>query len=482
MDIIKALESPEIFGGMIQDQGTFENWKVFLKSIFALPMTADERKSFSKFTGRVTPPAGQVSEAYVIAGRRSGKSLMAGLISCYLALFRDWRPYLTPGEIATVQIIAVDRSQAAVVLGYIRGILNLKPWTIDGRPVVAKELSDSVELSNGVRITVQTASFRTSRGYTIIATIADEISFWRDQGARPDVEILRAVRPAMASVPGSLLICLSSPYMRSGVLYDAHKRLFGKECDDVLVWQAATRAMNPAIDQGVIDRAMKEDYTAAQAEWEGQFRADLETFLDYETIEAAVVPGRRELPRLPRVEYTAFADPSGGRQDAFTLSICHKEKSGKIVQDVLRCVKPPFDPGQVAAEFSQVLKDYGVRTVRGDRYAGAWVEAAFKENGIVYKAADKTKSDIYLEFLPLLAQGRVELLDNPAMIAEFRGLERRTRSGGKDQVDHGPRGHDDLANAAAGAVVSIVDRSRSVPRVRDITPRGDFERGWQRIY
>jgi len=155
---------------------------------------------------------------------------------------------------------------------------------------------------------------------------------------------------------------------------------------------------------------------------------------------------------LDDVSYFGWCDPSGGRGDAMTLSLAHKEGE-KIVVDVIRAKFPPFDPAQAAAEFSEVLKAYGLCEVMGDRYAGAWVENAFLDNDIGYRASELNKSEIYLEFLPLMARGMVELLDHPKMIGELRGLERRSRSGGKDSVDHGPRGHDDLSNSAAGACV-----------------------------
>ena len=44
----------------------------------------------------------------------------------------------------------------------------------------------------------------------------------------------------------------------------------------------------------------------------------------------------------------------------------------------------------------------------------------------------------------------IELLDNPILVNQLANLERRTRSGGRDTVDHPPNGHDDLANAVAG--------------------------------
>ena len=113
---------------------------------------------------------------------------------------------------------------------------------------------------NTGRIGVATASHRTIRGYTMLAAVSDEIAFWRsDDSASPDVEILNALRPAMASVEGSVLLALSSPYRRGGVLWKQHTRHFGKDGDPVLCWQAPTRTMNPALPQDVIDDAYAEE-------------------------------------------------------------------------------------------------------------------------------------------------------------------------------------------------------------------------------
>ena len=61
------------------------------------------------------------------------------------------------------------------------------------------------------------------------------------------------------------------------------------------------------------------------------------------------------------------------------------------------------------------------------------------------------KSSLYTNLLPLLNSYRIELLDHPRLVAQLCGLERRTARGGRDSIDHAPGGHDDLANAVAGA-------------------------------
>jgi hypothetical protein len=60
-----------------------------------------------------------------------------------------------------------------------------------------------------------------------------------------------------------------------------------------------------------------------------------------------------------------------------------------------------------------LLRSYGVRGVTGDRYAGEWPRERFRVHGIEYQVAEKTKSDIYRDVLPILNSGRAELLALP---------------------------------------------------------------------
>ena len=175
-----------------------------------------------------------------------------------------------------------------------------------------------------------------------------------------------------------------------------------------------------------------------------------------ELIDAAVIPGRTELPASRRLGYTAFVDVSGGVSDASVLGIAHVEdgtRAKHIVLDQLVVATAPHEPHEVVARFAAVLQNFGIRTVTGDRYGANWVVDAFKHFAITYDQSDLDKSAIYAEVAPLFAERRIELLDHKRLITELRLLERRPRAGGRsDAIDHPPRAHDDCANAAAGAI------------------------------
>jgi hypothetical protein len=197
------------------------------------------------------------------------------------------------------------------------------------------------------------------RGYSIVAAVCDEIAFWRDETtANPDVEVINAIRPGLATTRESLLLAISSPYARRGALWSAFKENYAKE-GPVLVWQADTRAMTPTIAEATVQEAYDRDPSAAAAEWGAEFRRDIESFVPTEAVEAIVVPERRSLPPAAGVRYFGFVDPSGGSQDSFTLADAHRTKEATALDLVLER-KPPFSPESVVEEFSSTLREYRI--------------------------------------------------------------------------------------------------------------------------
>jgi hypothetical protein len=450
INIIRALNDPKVFGRYFRAE-SWNVWRVFLAALFGLPLTHDQLQLYKQFTGRSTAPTSPLQEAWLVVGRRGGKSFVLAVIATFLACFHDWRPYLGPGEVGTIMIIAQDRKQARAIKRFISGLLRETPLLA---PMLEEETVEAIRLRNRVSIEIHTASYRSTRGYTIVAALLDEVAVWEsdETSAEPDAEIINAIKPGMATIPGAMLLCASSPHARRGALWEAYRKHYGQDGDPVLVWQAPTRAMNATVPQSYIDGHMADDPARAQAEYGAQFRSDVAAFVAREVVEAAVVPGRHELPPMDGVRYTPFCDPSGGSSDPMTLGIVHVEGGNRVVLDAVREVRPPFSPDAVVAEFSALLKSYGCTVVWGDRYAGVWPRERFGVHGITYQIPNKTASDIYVEFLPMLNSRRVELLDHPRLVSQFCQLERHAGSG-KDRVTHPPSGHDDVANSVAGASV-----------------------------
>jgi phage terminase large subunit-like protein len=161
--------------------------------------------TYTACTGRSMAPAVPFTEAALCVGRRGGKSRVLALIAVYLATFRDYRPHLAPGECATIVVMAANKAQARSIFRFVIGLLKAVPLI---RPMITDDNTEQIVLNNRVIIEIATASFRTSRGYSFAAVLADEVAFWRsdESSANPDIEIMRAVRPGMASIPGKHIV------------------------------------------------------------------------------------------------------------------------------------------------------------------------------------------------------------------------------------------------------------------------------------
>jgi hypothetical protein len=198
------------------------------------------------------------------------------------------------------------------------------------------------------------------------------------------------------------------------------------------------------------------------SEWGGVFRDDLESYVSPETVDACTERGVIQRSFRSGNYYVAHVDPSGGRQDSFAIAIGHVE-NGVGVLDVLLERRPPFSPESTVAEFCDVLKGYGIARIEGDRYGAEFTQELFRKNGIEYVEAERTTSDFFAGFLPILNSGRVSLLDHRRLASQLCALERRTsRVGAKDQIGHPPNGHDDCACVVAGLVVNLVG-ARNAP-------------------
>lgn len=450
MDILQAMSDRALFGGLF-DGESWAAWRAFLAALFALPMDDGALALYRHHTGRTTPPALPFREAALVIGRRGGKSRVLAAIAVYLAAFIDYGPFIVPGEVPTIAIIAADRRQARVLLRYVIGTLRAVEMLAG---LVDEEMAESVSLKNGVAIEIHTGAIGSPRGRTFIAVLCDEIAFWRSEdSANPDVDVVGAVRPGLASIPGSMLLMASSPYARRGVLWTTFRKHWGRDDARVLVWRAKTLEMNPRLDPTVIEEAREEDPAAAAAEYDAEFRSDIAAFIDRAVVEAAIVQGRFELPPLPGVSYVGFVDPSGGSSDSMTLAIAHRSGDAAVL-DAVRDVAPPFSPESVVRDFAALLRAYRISSVTGDRYAGEWPRERFREHGIGYSPSERVKSDLYRDVLPILNSGKAELLDVPRLVNQLCALERRTARGGRDSIDHPPGAHDDLANCVAGALLA----------------------------
>ena len=127
------------------------------------------------------------------------------LIAVYLGCFRDFRQYLAPGEMGRIRIMSGDLAQTRTIYDFVSGLLHASP-IIKSR--IVRETPSSIELDNKIEIETGVASYKAVRGYTLVCAICDEAAFWRtaDDSSNVDVEVLRGIEPAMATIPNAKLL------------------------------------------------------------------------------------------------------------------------------------------------------------------------------------------------------------------------------------------------------------------------------------
>ena len=361
------------------------------------------------------------------------------------------------GEDLYALILAQDQR------GAVRSLFRYASLPFERLPLFAGLVAcrdlQTLRLTNGMTIAAYPCRPAAVRGLRARIVVVDELAFFTSHRRQPGGrEMLRAIRPTLATTGGKLVI-ISSPYGQSGALWELHVRHFAKDDSTTLVWQATAPEMNPTLPADYLARMAEDDPEAYRSEVLGEFRAGVAQCFDPEALEAVVLRGERERLPEPGVRCEAGCDAASGTgSDAFAVAVAHRTPDGTALLDAVRAWRPPFSPESVIAEAAAFLHTYRAFEVEGDAYAPGFVEDGFRRHGVRYVRADRTRSAFYLELLPLVNATRVRLLDLPDLLRELRGLERWRGRAGRDRVDHRRGAHDDAANAAAIALVRAAGR------------------------
>ena len=188
---------------------------------------------------------------------------------------------------------------------------------------------------------------------------------------------------------------------------------------------------------------------------------------DADKIMSAVVAGRKSIPFEYGRRLFAHVDMSGGSKDDAVLAIAYKDDSGRAVlaRIAQQTGKAPFDPRAAVAKFAGVLKEYGIKRVSGDAYAGETYRRDFQSEGITYVLDSRSASDLYEAIEPKINAGEVELLDDPKLIDQWVSLIWRG-----NKIDHqvGGGAHDDYCTAAAGALLAAFGSARMPMKISPV--------------
>lgn len=374
----------------------------------------------------------------VVAGVRSGKSILAGGVALRSALVADLGP-TRPHEIPRAVVVGPSLDNAGQTFSLLRGALVSGPLA----SLIVEETSESILISrpHDGRI-VELAVVAASRGAIkvrsrwLVAAVLEEAALFGVEATGSVVnaeELLRAAEPHI--LPGGQIAVISSPYGREGLLFDLYRDGFGKPSPRLLVVHAPTVAMNPAFDRERIEALRRTHPDVAAREYDATWLDADTSFLDSASITRAQREAPEALPPSSTHHYVAAIDPAT-RGNAWPLVVGHREGDRVVIDLAVQWVgskSSPLSPRSVLAELASLVKPYRVTSLLSDRWAIDALADLATDVGLslceVRRTPEETVSR-WLDLRALLGAGLLELPPDPVVRSDLAALRRRVSAGG----------------------------------------------------
>lgn len=456
--------------------------QVVLKAIYGLPLRGREFEIWNAMNGKgrfdslgfligleeaeVPYPGEEMEDVTLIVGRRAGKSeRISSFVVAYEALCGGHKQFVGSRQDPIFLQVAQDLATAKSNLRQF-----ILKW-LEESPIGKKELgdvkktvtADSIRLKRGL-ITVGPPTIKL-RSQAIAVCAADELAVWpKDrESANPDLEVERAVRPAMMQFPFRKFVKTSTPWTEEGLLWEAAQ--VGTQGAFLEVAQRATYRKfmvlrgptalfeNPRANRAYLKKEREKDPEAFRREYLAEFSKSISGFLNPDLLRASISTGLRRRPPKGGVLYVATLDPAF-RRDAFAFSLSHLEE-GKFVVDLCESwsgtAASPLDPRTALAAVASLARTYGTRLVTSDQYHLESLQSLAQEMDLVIEPLILTaqvKSQMWGEFASMLSQGKIVLPEDPELVEQLMKMEKRLTPMGNVQYAGGSA-HDDKAMVVA---------------------------------
>jgi hypothetical protein len=339
-------------------------------------------------------------------GRRGGKSSTLCRMAVVEVLYGDYP--IPPGDVGYWAFISTSREEASARLVTIKAILDA--IRVKYRPV-----------ENGVIVEGRNVGFKTYvatiagvSGFTAIGFTADELAKWKDKdtGANPANEVLKSLKPAMATVPNSRGILSSSPFST----LDAHAEAFDAgDSENQMCAHAPTWVANPTITEAMT-RELEEDESTRLREYGAvPVSSGTQYFYDHAAIDRAAKPWEMPL----RAEFGMVV--SGGADFGFvsdSAAMAINQRMGDW--NKARCriadldeVSPgpgvPLKPGPVVQRFAAQLKMHCLDAVMADHHYKMSIVEHLDEHGLGFIDAPSDVAQPFIRSRVLLNGERLDL-------------------------------------------------------------------------
>lgn len=451
-------------------------WRATIKAFYGANLTAAESTALCEATAGATA-ARDTRELLAVVGRRGGKSEETAGIAVFECTQVGHEVALAPGQFGLFAVISARNDQSAEILNYAKGLCGLAQI----KPLVANITRDAIEFKNRIILRVMTCDAVAVSGPTLIGCIRDEWAKWPgSESATPDTETENSLRPALAPVLGApprRLIGITSAYIRDGLAFETETANLGVADAPVFCVHGTTEQFNPNIDKAWLAREERRDARAFAREYLAEWQDGLTDGVFADVLGPCVDVGRERTPRHPTRSYVMATDPAWKR-DSWAAAICHRDNQ-TVVVDAVRVWKPtagqPLSTSSTLADLKAFGAEYGVTSCFTDQAAASVLIEQAQQMGLhlVERAwTGGNKGPRFMHVRSEMADRRIRLPDNRALLAQFRSIRSRLLRAGGEQFE-AARGHDDLVSAVVLAVTECI---AGVSSTDVVFPRSLFER------
>ncbi len=404
----------------------------------------------------------EYTDITLVIGRRAAKSCIGDFVLSAEALCGGHKSRLAIKDQDPVFLhVSQDLGQAMA------GMRQYTLFYLKSSPAGRQVLGDmqksvtqrSIKLDGCGIIQVGPPNIKVGRGHSVACAVLDEIAYWQsdEKSAAPDFEVEKAIEYGMGQFsPYAKRIKLTTPYIEEGLAWSdvqigTHGRFLkepsAREANQFkLVLQGPSPVLkNPTITKVFLSEKKSKDPDAFDREIGAKFSKAVAGYLSPAVIERAICDGVTSRHPNATPYYIAAMDPAF-KHDSFPLCIGHLEAPGVFVQDVLVSWrgKPnePLNPGIIIPMVGDILKMFNITNVMSDQYHLESLQSLAQQSDFLIEPFilnNENKNTMWRDFLTLIHQDKVRLLDHPNLKAELLGLERIVSKNSKAEKIMGKR-------------------------------------------
>lgn len=409
-------------------------------------------------------------------GRRAGKTLCGATAALHHCTMRpDLDRLVRRNEARYAVAVATNIAQARIFVRAARSIAEASPLL---RDLIVGTNEDSISFEvNGARTVLAAfpCSSRGGRGWPISFLMLDEAAHMLDadsnDGQQAASRIFGALAPSTAQFGDLARIVISStPLGDSGFFAEIAEKARSGELADACLTHLPTWEVNPTISSEFLQSEQLRAPEEYDAEYGASFVSAGGLYLDFSRFQVAH-RGPLEPDALLPGSAIAGLDPAFSN-DPFGLSVVARSAADphRWVCALVQAWKPPpADSFEERREVEDHILDgvaavchrFGATAVT-DQYLARSVVERLARLGVyvdvrTMSAASKTLA--YQELRQQLYAGRLEIYDDPGLIAELRRLRTKHTAGSSTVVSPRVLGsHGDLAQSLALAAWAQAQR------------------------